>query len=171
MAASVSIQVSDRKVIDAVSRARRALSDTKPMMEDIAESMLQKVQLLFVDSENPFGHPWKPLKFRKGQPLRDTSQHLLGSMTYKATKDEAEIGTTFKYAHVHQLGAIIKPVRAKRLVFTPRGFSHPIFAKQVEIPARPFLPEGELPAEWRQTVLLTITSYLKRESKGALSAG
>lgn len=169
MPASVSIEVSDRKVIDYVAQLRAKVDNLKPAMEDVGENVEQKVRLLFVDSEDPYGRPWKPLKFRRGQPLRDTSQ-LMNSITHRATKDEVEVGTGLRYAHVHQFGADIRPVRAKRLVFTPRGFSHPIFAKRVSVPARPFLPQGALPEKWRMGVLLVLQRYLGAAKQGAASA-
>jgi len=170
MPAAISVEVSDRKVIDYVDALRAKVTDLRPALDDVGENVEQKVRLLFTDGEDPQGRPWKALKFRQGEPLRDTGQ-LMNSITHRASESEVEVGTNLKYAHVHQFGAEIKPVKAKMLVFTPRGFSHPIFAKKVTIPARPFLPQGDLPATWRQGILLVLQRYLGAAKQGAASAG
>lgn len=48
------------------------------------------------------------------------------------------IGSDRVYAAIHQLGGVIKPVKASSLVFTIGGKT--IFAKKVTIPARPYFP-------------------------------
>lgn len=169
MPASINVEISDRKVIDYIVGLRSKMADMTPLMEDIGGNVEAKVRLLFRESVDPFGRPWKPLKFRRGQPLRDTS-NLMNSITHNARKSEVEVGTAEKYAHVHQSGAEIRPVRAKRLVFTPRGFRHPIFAKKVTVPARPFLPQGMLPVPWRQGVLLVIQRYIGATKGAAVGA-
>jgi phage gpG-like protein len=50
---------------------------------------------------------------------------------------KATIGTDHPGAFVHEFGAVIKPVRARFLHFYIDG--QEIFAKQVVIPARPYL--------------------------------
>ena len=50
---------------------------------------------------------------------------------------EAEIGPHVIYGRIHEFGGTIKPIRAKLLHWVTDGVDH--FAKQVTIPARPYL--------------------------------
>lgn len=77
-----------------------------------------------------------------------------------------EIGTHYgrlpgggSIAAVHQFGATIRPVASPFLVFKPKGFKHPIFARQVTISARPFLPTEGLPEEWEADILAMLKEH------------
>lgn len=73
--------------------------------------------------------------------LAPVSGKLLASVGYRVSvtgdRIKAEVGTNLKYARIHEYGGIIKPVKGKFLKFEIGGRT--IFAKQVKIPARPFL--------------------------------
>jgi phage gpG-like protein len=82
--------------------------------------------------------------------------------------DTVEIGTNYgrlpsggSVAAVHQFGATIRPRRGRHLIFTPRGFTHPIFARQVTIPARPFLPMSGLPQDWEEDIVDILTRHFR----------
>jgi phage gpG-like protein len=152
MVAAVQIKI-DRKA-DTYLRALGArVKDLSPAMRDIGHEFVEEIRLGFRTSTSPNGVRWAPLRYRAGQPLLDTGTHLRNPMAYRANRSSVEIGSNFEYAGVHQHGATIKPKRGKFLKFTPPGFSHPIFAKKVTIPARPFLPVGELPPDWQRDML------------------
>ena len=53
------------------------------------------------------------------------------------TKAEVDVGPTVIYGRIHELGGIILPVYAKMLSWVDNGKR--IFAKRVQIPARPYL--------------------------------
>ena len=53
------------------------------------------------------------------------------------TKAEVDVGPTVIYGRIHELGGIILPVHAKMLSWVDNGKR--IFAKRVQIPARPYL--------------------------------
>ena len=53
------------------------------------------------------------------------------------TKAEVDIGPTVIYGRIQELGGIILPVHAKILSWVDNGVR--IFAKRVQIPARPYL--------------------------------
>lgn len=84
----------------------------------------------------PDGTPWKPNN-EGTSILMESGQHLLASLAWTASSDQAEWGATWEYAHVHQDGAVIVPKDAKALFFSVGG--RPITAKKVTIPARPFV--------------------------------
>jgi len=73
-----------------------------------------------------------------GRPnLRRPTGHLAQSLTYRVGKDFAEVGTNLVYAAIHEFGGTIKPKNGQYLKFEINGKT--IFAKQVTIPARPYL--------------------------------
>ena len=53
------------------------------------------------------------------------------------TRAEVDVGPTVIYGRIHELGGIILPVHAKMLSWVDNGKR--IFAKRVQIPARPYL--------------------------------
>lgn len=112
--------------------------------------ILNRIRMGFRLGRSPWGQAWLPLSIRLGTPLRDTGR-LARSITMAQGPNEITIGTNLIQAPVHQFGATIKPKTASILRFPgPGGF---IFAKQVTIPARPFMPIGpdgnaDLPQAW-----------------------
>ena len=67
---------------------------------------------------------------------------LGGSIQTVVTKStdkiaEVDVGPTVIYGRIHELGGIILPVHAKMLSWVDNGKR--IFAKRVQIPARPYL--------------------------------
>jgi phage gpG-like protein len=118
-----------------VKRVSRAVSeDAKTLVDDG-----------FARGIAPNGTPWKPLRFRAGQPLRDTSR-LQRSLVPVDTGRGFRISTSVRYAAVHQYGAIIKAKNARTLYSRK---SKVAFGPSVKVPARPFLPrQGHLPPRW-----------------------
>lgn len=128
--------------------ARRG-DDTRPLMADIAESLLISTQARFENERDPEGKPWAPLswwtlfqrgggrrgwhknnrsrakkgtmeKIQSAKKLR-ASGRLFQSLTTQSSADSLSLGTNVLYARIHQLGG-----KAGR-------------GRKVEIPARPFL--------------------------------
>lgn len=124
-----------RKLVTSFDRLARRAGDTRPLMRNIASYLEFSIARRFETESGPDGVPWKPT-IRGGQILTDTAR-LRSSITSRATATVAEAGTNVIYAAVHQLGAVIKPRRARKLRFFISGA--PVFADQVTIPARPFL--------------------------------
>lgn len=128
----------------------------RPLFTRLGRALLTDSRMNFRRQQTPEGKPWAALKIRKGQALSDTGR-LRNSLNYQAGEDEVQVGTNVKYARTHQFGAVIKPKRKKTLAFSgPNGQT--IFAKQVKIPARPFLG-----IEQRQVSLIhqTIDQWVK----------
>lgn len=105
------------------------------------------------EKTSPEGEAWKP-NFREGDILVETGGHLLASVAYTASADQAEWGAAWEYAHVHQYGATIKPKEADKLVFSLGGKM--VFAKEVTIPARPFVG---LSSENAQEIIDLVTDH------------
>jgi phage gpG-like protein len=146
----------------ALGRRLDQLSGSLPLiLERFGYTVEGLVREEFDNSEDPYGRPWVPLKMREGKPLRDTTTHLLGSLTHEVLRTWVRVGFGFRYAHVHQFGAVIVPVRAKRLRYVPRGWQHPVFSKKSVIPARPMLPAAGWPDYWVETLAEVAQSILR----------
>jgi phage virion morphogenesis protein len=165
------------KIDDGGARAKlaalqAATSDMRPVYETIGRVLVNRIRLGFKLGVDPWAAPWAALKIRQGQPLRDTGR-LQRSITSQPDAQGVTVGTSLRYAPVHQFGATITPKKAKRLVFPGPG-GKLIFAKKAVIPARPFLPlrRGQaavaLPPAWSVLVVSALKAYF---TKAATKAG
>ncbi|PWE52153.1 phage morphogenesis protein [Metarhizobium album] len=132
----------------------------RPLLDFEAEELMSAIGALGesqtrrrIEEEktSPDGAAWKPNNAGTSI-LVDSGQHLLYSIAWRADASEAEWGSTWEYAHVHQDGMTIIPKNAKALVFEMGGKT--IRAKSVTIPARPFVG---LSAENRQEIVDLVT--------------
>lgn len=103
---------------------------------------------------------------KPGQPLRDTGL-LQRSVSSRVTPDGVIVGTNLRQAKIHQFGGVIRPKKAKVLVF-PGPDGELIFAKKVTIPARPYMPirkfgqDADLPPQWALLVTQSIKAHLQK---------
>lgn len=133
---SITIDAAD---LDGIFRKLRPIFDfnAEELMTDIASiGETQTRRRIEEEKTAPDGTPWKP-NHEGTSILMQSGQHLLASLAWTASADQAEWGATWEYAHVHQDGAVIVPKDAKALFFSVGG--KPVTAKKVTIPARPFL--------------------------------
>lgn len=107
----------------------------------------------------PDGTPWKP-NLEGTSILMRSGENLLGTVAYIVGNGSVEWGAFWEYAHVHQYGAVIRPKDADKLVFRLKGKT--VFAKQVVIPARPFVGiSSENETELEDTVTNFLGSLLQ----------
>jgi phage gpG-like protein len=147
------------------------------VMLGVAATIQTNRGMLF-DQEGAYnGHKrWEPLKFRAGQILSDTGT-LRRSISpqipngragpggiVKISGDVVTVGTTIKYAAIHNYGGVIRPKKAKALSWTVG--KHRVFAKKVEIPARPFL-DGAWNNQDQQEVYDTLKNKVARILNGS----
>lgn len=137
-------------------------SDLTPAFKVIGRVLLSRIRLGFRTGTAPKGTPWRALRSRVGQPLRDTGR-LQSSIRSQADRDGVTIGTNLIYARVHQFGATIVPRQAKMLAFEIGGRT--VFAKSVTIPARPYMPltpagQIDLPPAWAAGILRELSRHL-----------
>lgn len=128
--------------------------DGTPLMRAIGVGLVSNTQDRFDAGRSPEGAAWEPVKepwasLKRGPGiLREAGMRggLQGSITFDAARDEVSVGSNKIYANVHQFGAIIKAKNFPFLIFrTPDGVPYGR-ARQVRIPARPYLgigPEDE----------------------------
>lgn len=116
---------------------QRRINTPGPIMKSCGEYMLRSTE----DNFRAEGRPvrWPPSR-RAEEGLGKTltlSARLRRSITYAVSGWKLIVGTNVKYAKIHQLGGVIKPKLKKVLRFKiADGWRS---AKQVRIPARPFL--------------------------------
>lgn len=117
------------------------------------------VEQCFIQGKTPHGISWKPLKGRKGRPLRDSGR-LFSSIHGSGGTRGFVVSTNVKYAHVQNNGAVIVPKTARALAFRVGGKL--VFAKRVVVPARQFMPRGRLPASWRRSFERIAQLHMRR---------
>lgn len=124
----------------ALMKAAHALPHTQAFMESIGEGLVSATRQRFRDEEDPDGQKWSQsgrAAASGGQTLTDTAR-LRDSIDYAATPDKVMVGSNLPYARIHQLGGVIVPKKAKKLVF--KGSDGTTMAvDKVTIPARPYL--------------------------------
>jgi len=135
---AVSLVVETRNLHAAIGKIIKHLDpDTAEMMTAIGALGESQTRRRITDEKTaPDGTPWKE-NWTGTSILLATGQHLLSSITNIASADEAEWGSSWELAHVHQDGAVITPKNAKALVFNVGGKL--IHAKKVTVPAREFV--------------------------------
>lgn len=144
-------------------------------LEAFARVLRTRIQLGFRMSKDPWGGSWKPLNptlTRKGQPLVNTRK-LYSSVGVRRDGNGIRVGTNLRtptgghsLGAVHQFGATIKPKAGKYLVWAPAGAKGLVFAEQVTIPARPFMPirpngQVDLPQAWAKSALSAMARALE----------
>jgi len=163
--AKLRIELQDAGVKAKLAALTAATEDLQPAYATVGRVLVNRIRLCFKLSIDPWGNPWQALKFRKGQPLRDTGR-LNRSIVSKVDATGVTVGTNLIYAPVHQFGATIVPKNKPRLVF-PGPNGNLIFAKKVTIPARPFMPlrrDAEtvaLPPDWSARVESALRTYFR----------
>lgn len=153
------VEIDDSRAVAAIN-AIGFLRNPQRVLDRIGNDLTEEVRLGFANGRGPNGEVWPAPKFRKGQPLRDTGR-LMNSITHRTGPDYIEIGTSVKYAAIQQFGGTIRPKRGKFLVFKPKGSANPIFAREVTIPARPFLPVKRLPAAWLDVIVSRVNAAIE----------
>ncbi len=110
--------------------ASQLVSDIVKLGEDQTRERIES------GGPGPDGEAWPPNL--EGTPtLMRTGKNLRDRIRSSAHGDSGEWGAQFKYAHVHQYGAVITPKNSAFLTFMLG--SKRVFAKSVTIPPRPFV--------------------------------
>lgn len=125
----------------------------KKNLPGLIAATLQTQRAMIFDREGAYNGRtrWAPLKCRKGQilSLRGTLRKSIGPMPagpvtpgfatgsiVRYGAGVVTIGTSIKYAHVHEKGAVIVPVSKKALRY--KCGDRWVFSKKSVIPPRPF---------------------------------
>jgi phage virion morphogenesis protein len=151
MATNNNIHIDSQSVIDALAHARESVTDLRPIMADIGETVRSNIMLGFRETKSPDGINWAALKpstienRRQGSsvPLNDTGQ-LKASITFNASSNYVEIGTNKPYAALMNFGG------------TKAQFPN----LWGNVPARQFMPTSDLPASWADEILAVVNHHL-----------
>lgn len=158
--ANVKIDISNQAVTAAFNKLLQLGQNPAPALEGIGRSMLTNVQLGFRTSTSPYGGKWDAPGHRSGKPLVDKG-HLQNSVSYRLVGHAVEIGTNLRYAAIHQFGGVIKPKNKQRLFFMLGD--RKIFARQVTIKPRPFLPTDGLPDDWAEDAVAVVMDVIRQQ--------
>ena len=161
--------------------ARRELSAV------LGEEARTQALIGFQRGVDPYDVKWKPIRYRQGQPLRDTGRlqnSITGSGGLRSYERGFSITTDVFYAATHQYGATIKAKRARphyhfgsgdmvsytesrpMLVFKVRGRGGKVrwvSKAQVTVPRRQFMPEGHLGPRWEKGLEAQAGEFLQRK--------
>lgn len=143
--AQLIIRMDMSQVQSAFQRLAMAVSDTTPIMRAIGTGLVTNTHDRFDDEVDPEGNAWAPLneeyaKSKRGPGiLRESAMRggLQGSITYRAGRDQVQVGTNKVYGAIHQFGGEILPKHGRFLIFKMGGKT--VKARSVTIPARPYL--------------------------------
>ena len=105
------------------------------ILEKIGFYQENEIKKRFDTSSDAEGKSWKALKYRKGNPLRDTAA-LMGSFNTTISGSSVKVWTDKIYANIHDQGGVTEPKNKQVLCFTVNGTKY--FSKRVVIPQRKF---------------------------------
>lgn len=132
----------------------------------------------FQKSEDPFGHPWAPVK-RNGMPLLKTGR-LAKSFNAKSDSGGFIIESDVNYAAIHNYGGTVvhtaRPnyhaangrfLSERRLAKRKAYFSSMSRAHSVTIAQRMMVPDTKsLPASWKDAFQREVEGLLRRRFSG-----
>jgi phage virion morphogenesis protein len=104
------------------------------LAKNLAEEARTQVANGFRAERDPYGRPWKAIKYRQGMILQDTGR-LRGSVATRATSAGFRIDMPVVYARVHQYGSGRMPQRQMIPMATTGGLG-PIWADAFNETAR-----------------------------------
>jgi phage gpG-like protein len=149
-----SIKVKRDDITPDIRKKLKGMKDLGPILRAMGTQIVSLTKRAFRDPSLRAA-PWKnkkkwdPIEERlvEGGPSNLIAKGMLMSSIRitSLSKSNVTIGTDRKYGAIHQLGGVIRPKKAKALVFTIGGVT--IRAGKVTMPARPyfpFLPNGSL---------------------------
>ena len=146
-----------------------AAENMRPLMEIAGGIFENSTRHRFDTESGPGGIPWPP-SWRAREEGGKTLQNkglLRGSIISNVGDNFVETGVdgrnvSSKYAATHQFGAVIRPVKARALMFTgPDGKFH--MAQSVTIPARQFMGIDEVDVQDLQEAFV---DYLEGSTRG-----
>ncbi|QNI34532.1 phage virion morphogenesis protein [Alloacidobacterium dinghuense] len=108
------IQVDSSRALVALGRFRLSLQENEELMRELGAAQLVSIRRTFREQGSPAGS-WVPLspntikrnprKYGDGHKLLIDKGTLLNSITYRVQTGAVVIGTSLKYAAVHQFGS------------------------------------------------------------------
>jgi phage virion morphogenesis protein len=165
--ATLTVQFQPGRTLQALRTLEAVTGRPAALLRAIGTGLLRNAQDRFEEARAPDGSAWAPLQpfyleVKRGPGiLRGAGMRggLQGSLTMDSDDRSVVVGSARVYAAAHQFGATIRPRAAKVLLFrTARGRVWGA-AKEVTIPARPYLG---LSRQDEETILDVTETVLQR---------
>jgi len=134
----------DREVLRALDGFARAGRDPGMLLRPIGVALVRGTHDRFRAQVDPEGNPWEPLQpwyaaIKRNSRILKESGALEGSIAEEVSGRELAVGSARIYAGVQQFGAVIRPVHGPLLVFHDHHGNAWGAAREVFVPARPYL--------------------------------
>lgn len=145
---AIVVEIDSKEALDALRQASKQIGNTRLLMENLGEALLNTTLERMDNEEAPDGQKWQRLNSAYASSKRSNkilqeqgmASGLKGSLHYAISGNELRLGSDKIYAAIHQFGGEIKPVNGDYLTFKMGGGF--IKARKVTIPARPYLGVG-----------------------------
>jgi phage gpG-like protein len=120
------------------------LADTSPLMEEVGQYLVSRIETGFKKEVDPYNKKWQPLspatiseKERKGYPLKILTRTgtMRSSIRYTVKRKSVQIVVDTKYATFHQTGTR-------------------------KMPKRQIIPDGKLPTTVQRDIIDMSIDYL-----------
>lgn len=160
----IKIELDDAEVREAFNRMIALGEDPSKELDAIGRVLKANIQRGFVESHDPYGAAWEPLKTRQGKPLVNDG-HLMNSIDYQVDGNSVEVGTDKVQGPLQNFGGTVTAKNGKSLFFMVG--KQPVFVKSVTIPAREFIPTDRLPDDWREDVLDVLRGAIQNAAGAA----
>lgn len=145
-----------------------------------ANAALKKVADEFNRSQDSYDHPWEPRAHGRGKLLRRTGR-LAASFAVEAHQGFFRIGTAVEYAAHHQFGTRPHAVASRTARQNSRGRfvgrrARTAYLLRIRahhnggIPARPMLPNREVPPGWTEAFAKEINGAVRQQLRGGGAA-
>jgi len=144
---------------DAMTELVGRAQDLRPLMADIAETLVESTQRRFKTGIAPDGVPWPALKDGSGRTPLNKGGDMQRQIFPSHGADFAEVSASAKQASWHQFGTdpyVILPTRAPALFWN--GAGHPV--KKVNHPGLPARPFMGISASDAREILALAQAYL-----------
>jgi phage virion morphogenesis protein len=145
------ITIQSQSVQAALNELTRRCQHLQPAFNAIGEDIKNNVAMCFREEKSPDGINWKALSPATIKQRRNNSDKVLndtgrlkGSFAHVATNSHVEITTDVEYAAMMNFGG------------TKAQFPN----LWGDVPARPFMPTAELPAQWAEDIVDIIEQHL-----------
>lgn len=160
--ARITVGFDDAATVARLRRLGAMMVNTTPIMQAVGTVLVRNTEDRLGQGFAPDGTAWAPLNaayasVKRGPGILVASGMLRRSITYAAGHNNVVVGTNRIYGGIQQFGGVIRPNKARALVFRLGG--RLVHARSVRIPARPYLG---ISATDRRDVIETIDGFVQR---------
>lgn len=163
----ITIEIKDDAIAEALARVAAALTDMRPVMDDMGEYLVRSTKQRFPESIAPDGTPWAPKSpatieayQRRGDPV--SFRPLIGPTRALSTTISHEAGSDFVRWGSNRIQAAVMQFGAAEGAFGRMANGSPI--PWGAIPARPFLGLSE---QDRTAILDIVEEWLDGVAAGS----